>query len=140
MTARFRWATAAFVVAGAACGDIATPIRNDFYQWRLIVPAVSGSGNDSLSFHWPQDRLPVRIWVEDAASLPANVPAGIAAWRRAFLYDEFDATIVGDSAAADVIVRAGSAPAVQFSRTRLRSALVPLLAALGGTVPRVWSL
>ena len=117
MTARFRWATAGLVVAGAACGDIATPIRNDFYEWRLIVPAASGSGNDSLTFHWPKDRLPVRIWVEDAASLPVNVPAAIAAWRRAFLYDEFDATIVADSATADVIVRAGSAPGVQFSRT-----------------------
>jgi predicted Zn-dependent protease len=131
MTARFRWVTVGLVVAGAACGDIATPIRNDFYEWRLIVPAVSGSGNDSLSFHWPQDRLPVRIWVEDAASLPVNVPAAIAAWRQAFLYKEFDATIVGDSATADVIVRAGAAPGTQFSRTRLHSALA--LACAGAT-------
>jgi predicted Zn-dependent protease len=131
MTARFRWVTAGLVVAGAACGDIATPIRNDFYEWRLIVPAVSGSGNDSLSFHWPQDRLPVRIWVEDAASLPVNVPAAIAAWRQAFLYKEFDATIVGDSATADVIVRAGAAPGTQFSRTRLHSVLA--LACAGAT-------
>jgi predicted Zn-dependent protease len=131
MTARFRWVTAGLVVAGAACGDIATPIRDDFYEWRLIVPAVSGTGNDSLSFHWPQDRLPVRIWVEDAASLPVNVPAAIAAWRQAFLYKEFDATIVGDSATADVIVRAGAAPGIQFSRTRLHSALA--LACAGAT-------
>jgi predicted Zn-dependent protease len=123
MTGRFRWVTAGLVVAGAACGDIATPLRSDFYEWRLIVPAASGSGNDSLSFHWPKERLPVRIWVEDAASLPVNVPAAIAAWRRAFLYNEFDATIVSDSATADVIVRAGSAPGIQFSRTRLHSAL-----------------
>ena len=125
MTARPRWVAAAVVLAGAACSDIATPIRNDFYEWRLIVPAPSGSGNDSLSFHWPAERLPVRIWVEDAASLPVNVPAAIAAWRRAFLYEEFDATIVGDSAAADVIVRAGAAPGVLFSQTRLHSALAP---------------
>jgi hypothetical protein len=131
MTARFRWVAAGLVVAGAACGDIATPLRNDFYEWRLIVPAASGSGNDSLSFHWPKERLPVRIWVEDAASLPVNVPAGIAAWRRAFLYNEFDATIVGDSATADVIVRAGAAPGTQFSRTRLHSALA--LACAGAT-------
>ena len=123
MTARPRWVATALVLAGAACSDIATPIRNDFYEWRLVVPAPSGSGNDSLSFHWPKERLPVRIWVEDAASLPVNVPAAIAVWRHAFLYNEFDATIVGDSATADVIVRAGSAPGVQFSRTRLHSAL-----------------
>jgi predicted Zn-dependent protease len=131
MTARFRWVAAGLVVAGAACGDIATPLRNDFYEWRLIVPAASGSGNDSLSFHWPKERLPVRIWVEDAASLPVNVPAAIAAWRRAFLYNEFDATIVGDSATADVIIRAGAAPGTQFSRTRLHSALA--LACAGAT-------
>ena len=127
MTARVRWVAAGLVLAGAACGDIATPIRNDFYEWRLIVPAASGSGNDSLTFHWPKDRLPVRIWVEDDASLPVNVPAAIAAWRRAFLYDEFDATIVGDSATADIIVRAGEAPGIQFSRARVRlhSALAP---------------
>lgn len=125
MTARSRWIAAGLVLAGAACGDIATPIRNEFYEWRLIVPAASGSGNDSLTFHWPKDRLPVRIWVEDDASLPVNVPAGIAAWRRAFLYGEFDATIVADSATADVIVRAGEAPGIQFSRTRLHSALAP---------------
>jgi predicted Zn-dependent protease len=125
MTARPRWVAAGLVLAGAACSDIATPIRNDFYEWRLVVPAASGSGNDSLTFHWPKDRLPVRIWVEADASLPANVPAAIAAWRRGFLYDEFDATIVSDSATADVIVRAGAAPGVLFWRTRLHSALAP---------------
>lgn len=125
MSARPRWIAAALVLAGAACSDIATPIRTDFYEWRLIVPSAGGSGQDSLTFHWPKDRLPVRIWVEDAASLPANLPNAIAAWRQAFLYEEFDATIVGDSATADVIVRAGEAPGVQFSRTRLHSALAP---------------
>ena len=123
MTARTRWTATALVLAGAACSDIATPIRNDFYEWRLVVPSASGPGEDSLTFHWPEDRLPVRIWVEDAAGLPANVPNAIAAWRRAFLYEEFDATIVTDSASADVIVRAGAAPGIQFSRVRLHSAL-----------------
>ena len=127
MIARSRWIAAGLVLAGAACGDIATPIRSDFFEWRLIVPAASGPGFDSLTFHWPKNRIPVRIWVEDAVSLPVNVPAGIAAWRRAFLYGEFDATIVSDSATADVIVRAGQAPGPKFSRARVRlhSALAP---------------
>ncbi len=137
MSRPVRWSAAALVVAAAACGDIATPIRNDFYEWRLVAPKPSGTGEDSLTFHWPASRIPVRIWVEDAASLPENVPNGIAAWRTAFLYHEFDAIVVSDSSSADVIVRAGAAPGIQFAhqaapspgprfgRIRLNSALAP---------------
>jgi predicted Zn-dependent protease len=125
MIRRSRWTTLILGAAAAACGDIATPIRNDFYEWRLIVPSATASVEDSLTFHWPKSRLPVRFWVEDAASLPQNVPGGIAAWRKAFLYGEFDATIVSDSSTADVIVRAGAAPGVKFDRARLHSALAP---------------
>jgi predicted Zn-dependent protease len=125
MIRRTRWTALVLVAAAAACSDIATPIRQDFYEWRLIGPSATGSGEDSLSFHWPRSRLPVRFWVEDAASLPQNVTAGIAAWRKAFLYGEFDATIVSDSSTADVIVRAGPAPGTLFDRARLHSALAP---------------
>jgi predicted Zn-dependent protease len=125
MNRRSRWIALGLVVGGAACSDIASPLRNDFYEWRLIVPAAAGIGNDSLTFHWPHDRLPVRVWVENDASLPENLPRAIAAWRTAFLYGEFDATIVTDSSGADVIVRAGAAPGTQFSRMRLHSALAP---------------
>jgi hypothetical protein len=120
-----RWLTMALVVAAAACGDIARPLRDDFYLWQLVVPDPAGTGSDSLSFHWPAATLPVRIWVEDAADLPTHVPAALAAWRTAFLYQEFDAIVVSDSSTADVIVRAGSAPGVQFARVRLHSALAP---------------
>jgi predicted Zn-dependent protease len=125
MSRRTRWIALGLVVGGAACSDIANPIRNDFYEWRLIVPSASGPGNDSLTFHWPHERLPVRVWVENDASLPENVPKAITAWRAAFLYGEFDATIVSDSSSADVIIRAGEAPGTQFSRVRVHSALAP---------------
>jgi predicted Zn-dependent protease len=125
MTRRARWTALGLVAAAAACSDIATPIRSDFYEWRLTVPSATGSGEDSLTFHWPESRLPVRFWVEDAASLPQNVPGAIAAWRKAFLYGEFDATIVSDSSTADVIVRAGAAPGILFDRARLHSAVAP---------------
>jgi predicted Zn-dependent protease len=125
MTGRARWTALGLVAAAAACSDIATPIRNDFYESRLIMPSATGPGEDSLTFHWPESRLPVRFWVEDAASLPQNVPAAIAAWRKAFLYGEFDATVVSDSSTADVIVRAGAAPGTLFDRARLHSALAP---------------
>jgi predicted Zn-dependent protease len=122
---RSRWLATALAVAGVGCSDIATPIRNDFYEWRYIVPAGSGVGFDSLAFRWPKDRLPVRIWVEDSLDLRTNVPAAITAWRQAFLYGEFDAVVVSDSSTADVIARAGAAPGIQFVRTRLHSALAP---------------
>jgi len=125
MSRRARWIALGLVAGGAACSDIASPLREDFYEWRLIVPKPSGTGVDSLTFHWPRARLPVRIWVENDANLPANVPQAIAAWRAAFLYGEFDATVVSDSSAADVIVRAGAAPGTQFSRVRVHSALAP---------------
>jgi predicted Zn-dependent protease len=125
MTRRARWLALALAATGAACSDIAHPIRDEIYEWRLIVPAATGTGEDSLAFHWPRSRLPVRIWVENADNLPADVPPAIAAWRAAFLYREFDATVVSDSSAADVIVRAGPGPGVLFSRTRLHSALAP---------------
>jgi predicted Zn-dependent protease len=125
MSRRARWIAFGLAAAAAACSDIASPLRNDFYEWRLIIPSASGIGNDSLSFHWPRERLPVRVWVENGASLPENVPKAIATWRSAFLYGEFDAATVSDSSTADIIVRAGPASGVLFSRVRLHSALAP---------------
>jgi hypothetical protein len=125
MTPR-RWLTRIVLAGGlVACGDISTPLRNDYYDWRLLQPSAGGTGTDSLSFHWPPDHLPLRIWVEDAADLPRHVPGAIEAWRRAFLYGEFDATVVSDSGTADVIIRAGSGPGILFSRIRLFSAMAP---------------
>ena len=123
MTPRRRWTSAALVLIAAACSDIANPLRGDFYEWRDILPSATGPGLDSLSFHWPADRLPVRIWVEDAANLRDNVPRAINAWRAAFLYHEFDATDVSDSGTADVIVRATET--FGLTTARLRSALAP---------------
>jgi predicted Zn-dependent protease len=125
MSRRARWTAVGLVAAAAACSDIASPLRNDFYEWRLIVPSASGTGADSLSFHWPSERLPVRVWVENNANLPENVPKAIAAWRAAFLYGEFDATVVSDSSAADVIVRAGPASGILSPLVRMHSALAP---------------
>lgn len=102
-----------------ACGDIAAPIREDFYEWRLLLPAQPGPGTDTLSFHWERSSLPVRVWVENTAGLPDHMAGAIATWQSAFLYGELSAEIVGDSASADVIVRGGAAP--QLGRTRLLS-------------------
>jgi hypothetical protein len=107
-------------VAALACADIASPSRADRYEWRRIVATGPGTA-DTLSFHWPRSRLPVRIWVEDTLSLPSHVQAGIDQWRAAFLYNEFDAIVVLDSGTADVVVRAGSPVKGGFSVIRLAS-------------------
>ena len=123
---RRRLGLAALALAAAtACSDASSPGSGDFYEWRLIVAAPGGAGDDSLTFHWPQNRLPVRIWVEDAADLPGHVTAGLAAWRRGLQQTQFAGAVVGDSASADVIVRAGGGPGAQFARVRLHSALAP---------------
>jgi hypothetical protein len=113
-----------FVLVGLAtalsCTDIASPSRADRYEWRRIVSTGPGTA-DTFSFHWPQSRLPVKIWVENTLSLPAHVQAGIDTWKAAFLYNEFDAVTVSDSNAADVVVRAGAPVKGGFNVIRLAS-------------------
>lgn len=92
---------------GLSCADIASPSRSEAYEWRFITPTGLGTA-DTLSFHWPRSRLPVKIWTEDTLNLVTHVQNGIDRWRAAFLYGEFDAVRVADSNAADVIVRAES--------------------------------
>jgi hypothetical protein len=110
--------------AAAACGDIASPARTDVYEWRAERSAVPGPGLDTLAFHWGLDHLPVRIWVEDAEDLPAHVARAIEVWEDVFLYGEFRGTLVSDSAAADVIVRAGP-PESEPPKTVRHSATAP---------------
>ena len=122
-------ATAHALACGAAltalaCGDIGAPVRGDLYEWRLEAPSVPGPGLDTLSFHWEREQLPVRIWVEDAVDLPRHVARAIDVWEATFLYGEFDATLVSDSATADVIVRGGT-PEDKLRAVRLTSALAP---------------
>jgi predicted Zn-dependent protease len=111
-------------VAGLSCADIVSPSRSQFYEWRRIVATGPGTA-DTLSFHWPRSRLPVRIWVEDSLNLPAQVQGGIDKWKAMFLYREFDAVVVADSSVADVVVRAGSSLTGGFSIIRLGSSLAP---------------
>jgi len=108
---------------GLSCADIAAPGRSDVYEWRFIAATGPGS-SDTLSFHWPRSRLPVRIWTEDAFGLPGHIADGIDRWKAAFLYQEFDAIEVSDSNTADIIVRAES-PAKVAATARLESRSAP---------------
>jgi hypothetical protein len=109
---------------GGSCAEIAAPSRNEAYQWRLFRPGA-GTSTDTLSFHWPRSRLPVRIWTEDTLNLPVHVANGIALWKDAFLYGEFDAISVADSSTADIIVSAGSVLKGGFAATRLATTGAP---------------
>jgi predicted Zn-dependent protease len=100
-----RLAPAAALILLGACSDIGGPIRTDIYEWRAV------QGTDTLNFHWPQSFLPVRIWAEDQVSLPLYADSSIAAWKRVFLFGEWNAVRVPDSSTADVIVRYGPPPA-----------------------------
>lgn len=100
-------------IAIVACSDIVSPSRVALaYDWRLRIQFDSANQTfeDTLSFHWPRSSLPVKIWVEDQDNLPAHIRTGIATWKAAFLYNEWDARVVNDSNTADVIVRAIQPP------------------------------
>jgi hypothetical protein len=112
------------VGSGLSCADIAAPTRSNAYEWRLITPTAPGTA-DTLSFHWPRSRLPVKVWVQDTLNLRAHAKNGIDQWKGGFLYGEFDAVMVADSNVADVMVSAGSAIKGGFSVTRLHSMLAP---------------
>jgi hypothetical protein len=124
MSRASRCLAAGAAVVALACSDIGAPVRSDLYEWRLEAPAIPGPGLDTLSFHWDRAELPVRIWVEDAFGLPDHMARAVDVWESAFLYGEFDATMVSDSAGADVIVRGGT-PEDKLQRLRLHSALRP---------------
>jgi hypothetical protein len=106
------------------CADIASPSRTQGYDWRLIQASGPGT-SDTLSFHWPRSRLPVKIWAEDTLNLPADVEAGIAKWKAAFLYREFDAVLVADSNVADVIVRLAPPAKIELQSAMLLRAAAP---------------
>lgn len=104
MTRRRPLLLASLFALSLSCSDATAPGHAPVYEWRLVVDT------DTLSFHWPANMLPVRIWVEDSLDMPARVGEGIAAWRGAYLYGEYDAVVVSDSADADLIVRVATAP------------------------------
>ncbi|MBA3257861.1 MAG: hypothetical protein H0T68_00145 [Gemmatimonadales bacterium] len=112
-------------LAAVACGDIASPVRDDLYEWRLIVPAAVGT--DTVHFHWEQEDLPVRVWVagDEVEALPSLMQRAIDTWESVYLYREFQAELVSDSNTAHVIVRGVPAPSKAVRSVRLPSALAP---------------
>lgn len=110
------------VSAAIACSDIVAPNRSQRYDWRLVINYDSNATTftDTLSFHWPRNRLPVRIWAEDQDDLRDHMRDAIALWRSAFLYGEWDGTLVNDSTTADVLVRAIQPPPLLRQAARVQ--------------------
>lgn len=104
MTARRTIPLALLAAAALSCSEATAPARAPNYEWRLFVQ------NDTLSFHWPANMLPVKIWVEDSLGMPDRVQEAIASWKTVFLYGEYDAILVSDSSSADVVVRVATPP------------------------------
>ena len=125
---RARWSPRLAVAAPAlACGDIASPCRDDFYEWRLEAPSPSGDrASTRLSFHWPAERLPVRdLGGADRSACRPTWPGAISVVAAAFLYGEFDATVVADSSDGRRDRPRRLPPGTQLSAARLHSALAP---------------
>jgi len=119
MTVRRTLATALLLVGALSCSEATSPSRVPNYEWRWFLE------NDTLSFHWPADRLPVKIWVEDSLDMPARVQEGVDVWRAVFLYGEYDAVLVSDSATADVLVRVTNLPPKAPATVGRLNSLVP---------------
>ena len=84
------------VVALAACGEPAAPTRAGGYAF--------DDPSTGLVFRWPGDRLPVRYFADTRGNMGALVDRALRIWEDQFLYGEFRAVRVTDSADADVIV------------------------------------
>ena len=96
---------AAGLVAAAACESAVAPRRLNLFSY---ADTVAGQ---RVVFHWPGSYLPIRYYAYPDAPLPELVRGGLARWEAQFLYGEFRAVLVTDSAQADVIVAfQGAAP------------------------------
>lgn len=109
-----RWLAAGLVVA-AACERPVAPGRISIYSY---ADTVAGQ---RVVFHWPGNYLPVRYYAYPDAPLPQLVRGGLARWEAQFLYGEFRAVLVADSAQADVIVafRGAAPPAAEPDTAQL---------------------
>jgi len=88
-------------LAATGC-EPTTPVRDCsgcIYDFADTTPP------DTLVFHWPASRMPVRFYADPRGAMPALVSLSIAAWQAQFLYGEFRGVQATDSTRADIIVQ-----------------------------------
>jgi len=124
MTLRRILRFAVLAAVALSCSEATSPTRVPTYEWRLFVQ-IDAINTDTLSFHWPVDMLPVRIWVEDSLDMPARVQEGVDDWAGAFLYGEYAAVLVSDSSSADVVVRVMTPPPKVLATVNRLNTLLP---------------
>ncbi|MGH7591836.1 MAG: hypothetical protein ACREL2_10395 [Gemmatimonadales bacterium] len=123
MKGRIVFGLVAASAVALACSELTGPFRPTGYGFSLVVrdsvtadTTVGGKlyhqdsvYTDTVWFHWPQSRLPVRIWADTSGGLglPGHVRDGIALWKQVLQYGEYDAVLVPDSTQADVLVYSG---------------------------------
>lgn len=115
-----RLAPALLCLAALACGDLFSPYRTDTYDFRRYL-STTGSGTDTLTFHWTRDELPVRVWVASGSALQPHLATAISRWNGAVLYGELKLVAVPDSSAADVILQNVFPPDGNFFREPLNA-------------------
>ena len=93
---------AATLALAAACRDDGPNTCYDSGAWSY---GYSLSGDSTLIFHWPADRMPVRFYAEQTGDLGADVLAGLTTWVNGFRCQEASFRPWSDSTTADVIVR-----------------------------------
>lgn len=83
------------ILSLAACTTPDAPSHAGAY------PFDSNGNGSGLVFRWPEDRLPVRFWVDPRGNLNDLVQNAIAVWEDQLIYGEFTGVVVSDSAHAD---------------------------------------
>ncbi len=105
------------VLALAACTDIISPPRVDVYEYRLFEP--DGAELFPAAFRWPRSAMPVKISIAPGDALEPALVRAIGLWEDLFLHGEFRATLVGNAADADILVRNAVPPALLRASRRL---------------------
>jgi hypothetical protein len=100
--ARFAPVAAAFLLAAAGCSD---QRPNTCFDSNAFSYGFYLGGDTSLVFHWPANRMPVRVYAEPTGATFANTDAGLRTWVGALQCHEAWFAETTDSTHADIIVR-----------------------------------
>ncbi len=103
------------------CQDIVPPARGEPYEYRTFIEAGPAGPADTLSFQWPREYAPVRIWVNPSSRLRPYLTTAISAWEEALIYGEWRGVPVSDSASAEIVVVNSPPPAGGGGSTSLAS-------------------